>query len=160
MKIEGRVWRFGNDIDTDLIIPARYLVTTDAEELGLHCLEGLKRGFPSEVKSGDIIVGGKNFGSGSSREHAPLAIKGSGVAAVIASSFARIFYRNSINIGLPIIEIDSVSRFKDRDLIEIDFLGGSIDNLTTGEELSFQSYPQFLQRIIQAGGLMRWAKKL
>ncbi|MDP8254023.1 MAG: 3-isopropylmalate dehydratase small subunit [Candidatus Kaelpia aquatica] len=160
MKIKGRVWRFGNDIDTDLIIPARYLVTTDAKELGLNCLGGIKKGFPSEVKSGDIIVGGKNFGSGSSREHAPLAIKGAGVAAVIASSFARIFYRNSINIGLPIIEIDSVNRFKDKDLIEIDFLGGSISNLTTREDLSFQSYPEFLQRIIKAGGLMRWAEKI
>ncbi len=160
MKIKGKVWRFGNDIDTDLIIPAKYLVTTDAKELGLHCLEGLKKDFPSEVKSGDIIVGGKNFGSGSSREHAPLAIKGAGIAAVIAPSFARIFYRNSINIGLPIIESPSVGKFKDRDIIEIDFLAGNISNLTTGENLSFQSYPQFLQRIIQAGGLMKWAKKI
>jgi len=160
MKIKGKVWRFGDDIDTDLIIPAKYLVTTDAEELGSHCLEGLKEGFPSKIERGDIIVAGKNFGSGSSREHAPLAIKGSGIAAVIASSFARIFYRNAINIGLPIIELELVKKFKDRDLIEVDFLNGNIKNITRIEELSFQSYPQFLQRIIQAGGLMRWAKKI
>jgi 3-isopropylmalate/(R)-2-methylmalate dehydratase small subunit len=160
MKIEGRVWKFGDDIDTDLIIPAKYLVTTDLKELGSHCLEGLKEGFPAKVKRKDVIVAGRNFGSGSSREHAPLAIKGSGIAAVIALSFARIFYRNSINIGLPIVELDSVADFKDRDLVKIDFLKGKIDNLTISKELYFQSYPQFLQRIIQAGGLMRWAKKI
>ncbi len=160
MKIKGRVWKFGNDIDTDLIIPAKYLVTTDAKELGSHCLEGLKEGFPTKVKKGDIIVAGKNFGSGSSREHAPLAIKGSGVSAVIAVSFARIFYRNAINIGLPIIELNSINDFKDKNILSVDLLKGTIENITKRKELSFQSYPQFLQRIIQAGGLMRWAKKI
>ncbi|MDD5614293.1 MAG: 3-isopropylmalate dehydratase small subunit [Candidatus Omnitrophica bacterium] len=157
MKIEGRVWKFGDDIDTDLIIPARYLVTTEARELGSHCLEGIKDGFPGQVKKGDIIVAGKNFGSGSSREHAPLSIKGAGIAAVIAFSFARIFYRNSINIGLPIVELESVAGFKDKDLIEIDFSNGRITKLDSGEVINFKKYPYFLQGIIKAGGLMQWA---
>ena len=160
MKIRGRVFKFGNNVDTDLIIPARYLVTVDAKELGSHCLEGIKKGFPKDVKKGDVIVAGKNFGSGSSREHAPRAIKGAGISAVIASSFARIFYRNAVNIGLPIIEIEEVDRFRDKDLIEIVFSKGIIINLTRKENFSFQRYPDFLERIIRAGGLIKWARRL
>jgi len=160
MKIKGKVFKFGDDIDTDLIIPARYLVTTDAKELGSHCLEGLKNGFPEGVVKGDIIVGGKNFGSGSSREHAPLAIKGSGISAVVARSFARIFYRNAINIGLPIIELDKTAEFKDGDSIEIDFVEGEVNNLTRSKKYQFPKFPQFLQKIIQSGGLIKWAKKM
>jgi len=160
MKIKGKVFKFGDDIDTDLIIPARYLVTTDAKELGSHCLEGLKDGFPERVVKGDIIVGGRNFGSGSSREHAPLAIKGSGISAVIAESFARIFYRNAINIGLPIIELDKTVEFKDGDLIEIDIIKGEVNNLTKNKKYQFPGFPQFLQKIIRSGGLMKWARKI
>ncbi|MDP8234000.1 MAG: 3-isopropylmalate dehydratase small subunit [Candidatus Saelkia tenebricola] len=160
MKIKGKVWKFGDDVDTDLIIPAKYLVTTDAKELGSHCLENIKQGFPERVNKGDIIVAGKNFGSGSSREHAPLAIKGAGVSAVLAESFARIFSRNAINIGLPIIEIEEMNKFKDYDLIEIDFINGRVRNLSQDKEYKFQKYPEFLQNIIRAGGLMKWAQRM
>lgn len=160
MKIKGKVWKFGNNIDTDLIIPARYLVTTDPKELGRHCLEGLKPGFPENVKPGDIIVAGTNFGSGSSREHAPLAIKGAGISCIIAESFARIFFRNAINIGLPIIELKESREFNDFDLVEIDFGKGKVKNITQGKEYVFQNYPGFLQEIIKSGGLMKWARKI
>lgn len=159
MKIKGRVWKFGDNIDTDLIIPARYLVTTDLEELGSHCLEGLKPGFPQQVKKGDVIVAGRNFGSGSSREHAPLAIKGAGISCVIAQSFARIFFRNAINIGLAIIEFQDIKSFTDGDVMEIDFNKGKIKNITTGREYIFPRYPEFLQQIIKTGGLMKWIQK-
>ncbi len=159
MKIKGNVWKFGDDIDTDLIIAARYLVTTDARELGSHCLEGLKEGFPGKVNKGDIIIAGKNFGSGSSREHAPIAIKGAGISCVVAVSFARIFYRNAINIGLPIMELEKAGQFKDFDTVEIDFSSGKIKNLTQKRDYIFQGYPEFLQKIIIAGGLIGWVKK-
>jgi 3-isopropylmalate/(R)-2-methylmalate dehydratase small subunit len=160
MKIKGKVWKFGNDINTDLIIPARYLVTTNPIELGKHCLEGIKKGFPEKVKKGDIIVAGKNFGCGSSREHAPLAIKGAGISCIIAKSFARIFFRNAINIGLPILELEKIEEFKEQDLIEIDFKNGKVRNLTLNREYKFESYPIFLQEIVKAGGLMKWGRKL
>lgn len=160
MKIRGKVWKFGDNIDTDLIIPARYLVTTDPRELGQHCLEGLKPDFPQGVSKGDVLVAGANFGSGSSREHAPLAIKGAGISCVIAKSFARIFFRNAINIGLPIVEFQKVDEFCERDLVEVDFSKGKIKNVTRGKGYSFQKYPDFLQEIIKSGGLMKWARKM
>lgn len=159
MKTKGRVWKFGHNIDTDLIIPARYLVSIDIIELARHCLEGLKPGFPEKVEPGDVILAGRNFGSGSSREHAPLAIKATGISAVIAVSFARIFFRNAINIGLPIIEMDKIEEFQDQDLIELDLEEGVLRNLTQNRTYNFPCYPQFLQEIIKAGGLMQWAKR-
>lgn len=156
MRLKGKVWKFGDDINTDLIIPARYLVTTDPVELGKHCLEGIKEGFPQKVEGGDIIVAGKNFGSGSSREHAPLAIKGAGISCVIAVSFARIFFRNAINIGLPIIELKEADKINDGDELEIDFKMGKVRNLTQDKVYQFQAYPDFLQGIIKAGGWIRW----
>ena len=155
MKLEGRVWKFGRDVDTDGIIPARYLSADNAEELGKHCMEDLDPEFPSKVEKGDIIVAGENFGCGSSREHAPLAIRGAGVAAVVAPSFARIFYRNAINIGLPILESEQAYQgISEGDRIRIDIKKGTIENLTTGETFEAAPYPLALQEIIEAGGLI------
>lgn len=159
MIIKGRVHKLGDDINTDDIIPAKYLVSTDAKELGRHCLESLKPDFVSKVNPGDIIVAGKNFGCGSSREHAPLAIKGCGIQAVIAKSFAAIFFRNAINIGLPFLELQEADKLKDGDLLEIVLSSGIIKNLS--QEKAYKTlapYPQFLQEILRQGGLMSWIK--
>jgi len=153
MRIEGKVFKYGDDVDTDQIIPARYLDTSDPEKLAQHCMEGVDENFSKRVENGDVIVAGKNFGCGSSREHAPLSIKSSGVGAVIARSFARIFYRNSINIGLPIIEIDDFD-VKTGDRVVIDLKKGRVENMTSGKKASFSGFPEFLTEIIEAGGLM------
>ncbi|HNU74044.1 MAG TPA: 3-isopropylmalate dehydratase small subunit [Deltaproteobacteria bacterium] len=155
MKIRGRVFRFGDDIDTDAIIPARYLNTSDPEELKKHCMEDADPSFPSKVGKGDIIVAGKNFGCGSSREHAPIAIKACGVSCVIASSFARIFFRNSFNMGLPIFESDEASgEIREGDIVEVDASTGLIKNITTGKQYQARPIPQFMQELIADGGLM------
>jgi 3-isopropylmalate/(R)-2-methylmalate dehydratase small subunit len=160
MLIEGRAWKFGNDIDTDVIIPARYLNTSDPEELAKHLMEDADKDFRGKVKIGDIIVAGKNFGCGSSREHAPIAIKAAGIQAVIAKSFARIFYRNAFNIGLPIFEsVEASEKIKEADLIGIDASNGIIKNLTTNEEYKANPIPPFMQELISAGGLVEWTKK-
>lgn len=155
MIITGRVWKFGDDIDTDAIIPARYLNTSDPAELAGHCLEDADPDFPKKVKPGDIIVAGKNFGCGSSREHAPLAIKGAEIEAVVAASFARIFYRNAFNIGLPIFESpDAAARIREGDRVRIDSAGGLIYNLTLDEEYRATAIPPFMAEILAAGGLI------
>ncbi|MEZ0323795.1 MAG: 3-isopropylmalate dehydratase small subunit [Hydrogenothermaceae bacterium] len=160
MAIRGRVWKFKDDVDTDAIIPARYLVTTDPKELAKHVMEDADPTFPSKVKEGDIIVAGKNFGCGSSREHAPLAIKGAGISAVIAESFARIFFRNAINLGLLIIESPQAAKeINEGDEVEIDVDKGIIRNITTGKEYTFRPLPENLQNIMKAGGLMEYAKE-
>lgn len=156
MKIKGKVHKFGNDINTDDIIAAKYLVSTDAKELGKHCLESIQPDFSGKVKSGDIIVAGKNFGCGSSREHAPMAIKGCGVSAVLAKSFAAIFFRNAINIGLPFLELKEVDKINDADEIEIDLTNGIIRNLTQGKNYQSQGFPEFLQEIVKSKGLLNW----
>jgi 3-isopropylmalate/(R)-2-methylmalate dehydratase small subunit len=160
MFIKGRIWKFGNDIDTDVIIPARYLNTSDPVELAKHVMEGIDRGFSHKVKKGDIIVAGKNFGCGSSREHAPIAIKAAGIQAVIARSFARIFYRNAFNIGLPIFEsFDASEKIQEADVIELDADKGLIKNVTRQEEYKANPIPEFMQGLISAGGLVEWTKK-
>jgi 3-isopropylmalate dehydratase small subunit len=160
MLIKGRVWRFGNDIDTDAIIPARYLNTSDPRELAKHVMEDSDRDFPKKVKAGGLIVAGKNFGCGSSREHAPIAIKAAGIKAVIAKSFARIFYRNAFNIGLPIFESAEASeKIREGDEIEVDADRGVIRNLTSHEEYKANPIPQFMQELIAAGGLVEWTKR-
>ncbi|HOA82722.1 MAG TPA: 3-isopropylmalate dehydratase small subunit [Thermodesulfovibrio thiophilus] len=159
MKIRGRVWKFGDNIDTDAIIPARYLNTSDEKELAKHVMEDADRDFPSKVKPGDIIIAGKNFGCGSSREHAPIAIKAAGIKAVVAKSFARIFFRNSFNIGLPIFEVpDLIDETKKGDEIEIDMDTGEVINLTTGKKYTTKPIPSFMQELINFGGLVEWTK--
>lgn len=159
MKISGRVHKFGADIDTDAIIPARYLNTFDPQELAKHCMEDADADFPKKVKKGDIIVADKNFGCGSSREHAPIAIKGAGVSCVIAKSFARIFYRNCINIGLPILECpQAVDAIGEGDEVEVDFETGKIRNLSTDEEYRAVPFPGFMQDIMDKGGLINYVK--
>ncbi len=159
MKAKGRVFKYGDNIDTDVIIPARYLSTADPEELKKHCMEDIDKEFASKVKTGDIMVGQKNFGCGSSREHAPIAIKASGISCVIAESFARIFYRNSFNTGLPIIEsADAARKIEAGDEVEVDFETGQIRNITKNESYSGQPYPEFIQRIIQKEGLVNYIK--
>lgn len=160
MLIKGKIWRFGNDVDTDVIIPARYLNTSDPKELAIHVMEGIDSNFSQKIKKGDIIVAGKNFGCGSSREHAPIAIKASGIQAVIAKSFARIFYRNAFNIGLPIFEsLEAPEKIKENDEIEIDADKGIIRNLTRNEEYKANPIPVFMQELIEAGGLIEWTKR-
>jgi 3-isopropylmalate/(R)-2-methylmalate dehydratase small subunit len=159
MKIKGKTWKFGSNVNTDDIIPARYLNTIDEKELAKHCMESLDINFSKNVKRGDIIVADENFGCGSSREHAPIAIKGCGVSAVVAKSFARIFLRNSINIGLPLIEIEQTDKIKNGDEIEIDFENGILTNLSNNQSFHFSKYPEFLQNIIKNGGLMKWTAK-
>jgi 3-isopropylmalate/(R)-2-methylmalate dehydratase small subunit len=158
MIIKGKVHKLGDDINTDDIIPAKYLVFTEARELGKHCLESIKPDFTGKVNPGDIIVAGKNFGCGSSREHAPLAIKGCGIRAVIAKSFAAIFFRNAINIGLPFLESEDAAQINEGDLLEIDLASGIIKNITQGKDYKTQPFPEFLQEIVQEGGLMNYIK--
>lgn len=158
MIIKGKVHKFGDDVNTDDIISAKYLVSTDPKELGSHCMESIAPEFAKKVSAGDIIVAGNNFGCGSSREHAPVAIKGCGISAVIAKSFAAIFFRNAINIGLPFLESDDVERIKDGDLIEIDLGSGIIKNLTQNETYKTQGFPEFLQELVKCGGLMNYIK--
>lgn len=159
MKVRGKVFRYGSDVDTDVIIPARYLNTTSEEELAAHCMEDIDPSFVKNVKPGDIIVAEDNFGCGSSREHAPIAIKASGVSLVIANSFARIFYRNSINIGLPILECpEAVDGISAGDEVEVDLSEGKITNLSTGASFKAQPFPPFIQEIIEAGGLLNSLK--
>ena len=156
MIVKGKVHKFGSDVDTDVIIPARYLNTASAEELAAHCMEDIDPDFVKNVKAGDIIVAEDNFGCGSSREHAPIAIKASGVSLVIANTFARIFYRNSINIGLPILECpEAVSHIRAGDVVSCDLTKGEIRNETTGETFQAQPFPPFIQRIIDEGGLLK-----
>jgi len=159
MIIKGKVHKFGSDINTDDIIAAKYLVSTDPKELASHCMGSIRPDFVSQVREGDIIVAGKNFGCGSSREHAPLAIKGCGIRAVVAKSFAAIFFRNAINIGLPFLESNAVDKISEADVIEIDLDKGTINNLTKKEIYETQPFPEFLQKLIKQGGLMNYIKK-
>lgn len=160
MKYTGKIYKFGADVDTDVIIPARYLNTFDPLELAKHCMEDADPTFPSKVKPGDIIVAGKNFGCGSSREHAPIAIKGAGVSCVVARSFARIFYRNSINIGLPILECEEAfDGMEEGDQIEVDLETGQITNLRSGISYQAQPFPPFMQEIMAQGGLINYVKE-
>lgn len=159
MKYTGKIYKFGADVDTDAIIPARYLNTFDPRELAKHCMEDADPAFPARVQPGDIIVADKNFGCGSSREHAPIAIKGAGVLCVVARSFARIFYRNSINIGLPILECDeAIDGMEEGDQIEVDLESGQITNLRTGISYQAQPFPAFMQEIMAKGGLINYVK--
>ena len=155
MKLEGTVFKYGDNVDTDVIIPARYLNSSDPKELAAHCMEDIDKDFTTKVKSGDIIVAAKNFGCGSSREHAPIAIKASGVSIVIAETFARIFYRKSINIGLPIMECPEAAReIKSGDQVEVDLDSGIVTDVTQGKSWKGQAFPPFMQNIITAGGLI------
>jgi 3-isopropylmalate/(R)-2-methylmalate dehydratase small subunit len=155
MTLKGQVWKYGDNVDTDVIIPARYLNMSSAEELAQHCMEDLDASFVEGVQSGDVIVAGENFGCGSSREHAPIAIKGAGVSAVVAHSFARIFYRNAINVGLPILESGEAADDAEKGhQLEIDLQAGEIRNLTTGQVHRAEPYPPFMMEIIDAGGLV------
>lgn len=159
MNAHGRVHKYGDNVDTDVIIPARYLNTASHKELAAHCMEDIDADFTKKVQEGDIIVATKNFGCGSSREHAPIAIKASGVSCVIASTFARIFYRNSINIGLPILECSSAAEdIKDGDKVSVDFNTGVITNETTGKTYQAEPFPEFIQNIIKEGGLLNSIK--
>jgi 3-isopropylmalate/(R)-2-methylmalate dehydratase small subunit len=160
MKLKGKVFKFGNHIDTDVIIPARYLNISEVKELAKHCMEDTNKDFVKKVKKGDMIVAGENFGCGSSREHAPLAIKHAGISAVVAKSFARIFYRNAVNIGLPILECpQAVKNTKVGDNLEIDLEKGVIKNLTNKKEFKTQPFPKFIMKIIKSGGLMNYLRK-
>ena len=160
MNIQGKAWKYGSDIDTDVIIPARYLNTSDPEHLAQHCLEDLDDMFVDKMEEGDLIVAEDNFGCGSSREHAPLSIKAAGVSCVIANSFARIFYRNAINIGLPIMECpEAVANIEEEDEIKVDVETGKIINLTQDEEYQAEPFPEFMQELIDAGGLISYVNK-
>jgi len=160
VSMKGRVWKYGDNVDTDAIIPARYLNTTSETELAAHCMEDIDPSFAREVKAGDIIVAGRNFGCGSSREHAPVAIKASGVACVIAETFARIFFRNAINIGLPILECpEAVQATEAGQTLEVDLAKGIIRNLDTGQEFRAVPYPDFMLAIIDAGGLIEYTRR-
>ena len=164
MSFTGRVWRYGDNIDTDVIIPARYLKSFDPKDLAAHCMEDsdehLEAPFATNVVAGDIMVGGKNFGCGSSREHAPVAIKAAGVPVVIAADFARIFYRNGINIGLPLLEIgEDVEKIHHGDELSVDIATGTITNHTTGDVFHAQPLPGFVQEIAKAGGLINYIKE-
>ncbi|MEI0702307.1 3-isopropylmalate dehydratase small subunit [Brachyspira intermedia] len=159
MKTKGFVHKYGDNVDTDVIIPARYLNTANHKELAAHCMEDIDKDFVSKVKTGDIMVGGDNFGCGSSREHAPIAIKESGISCVIASSFARIFYRNSINIGLAILECDEASKkINAGDEVEVDFDNGIIKNITKNESYKAEPFPEFIKNIINSNGLLNSIK--
>ena len=159
MIAEGKIHKYGDNVDTDVIIPARYLNSSDEKELAMHCMEDIDADFVNKVENGDIIIGGNNFGCGSSREHAPLAIKASGISCVIAKDFARIFYRNAINIGLAILECeDAVNGTNDGDRLSVDFDSGIIKNLTTGETFRAEPFPDFIKNIISSGGLLKSIK--
>ena len=157
--MKGKVWKFGNDIDTDIILPGRYLIYTDEEELSKHCMEGLVSDFKSQVNPGDFILGGTNFGCGSSREHAPIAIKGCGISAVIAESFARIFYRNATNVGVPLLEAPGISQvIEDGEEIMVDMEKGIIIS-ESGNEYEFKKLPPFMLKILESGGLINYLKE-
>ena len=157
MKAHGSVFKYGDNVDTDVIIPARYLNSSDPKELAAHCMEDIDKEFVNQVKSGDLIVADKNYGCGSSREHAPIAIKAAGVSCVIAETFARIFYRNAINIGLPIIECPAAAKgIEAGDEVEVDFDTGVITNVTKGTTFQGQAFPEFMQKIIKAEGLVNY----
>jgi 3-isopropylmalate/(R)-2-methylmalate dehydratase small subunit len=156
-QIAGKVWNFGKDIDTDLIIAARYLNTSDPKELAKHVMEDADPEFVSKMTPGDIIVAGENFGCGSSREHAPIALKAAGIAAVVAPTFARIFYRNAFNMGLPIFELPESAEIKAGETIRIDMNAGTITNVTSGKAYRFTPIPEFMQELLNAGGLMNYA---
>ena len=159
MQFEGRAFKYGRDVDTDVIIPARYLNSSDPEFLAQHCLEDLDATFVGRMQPGDILVAEENFGCGSSREHAPIALKAAGVSVIVAKSFARIFYRNAINIGLPIVECpEAVDGIADGDMVSVDADAGVIRNMTTDAVFQAQPFPTFLQEIIQAGGLVERAR--
>lgn len=158
--IKGKVHKYGSNVDTDVIIPARYLNTTDPAELATHCMEDIDADFASNVREGDILVAEDNFGCGSSREHAPISIKASGVSIVIANTFARIFYRNSINTGLPILECpEAVAGISNGDEVSVDIITGIITNETTGKTFTAKAFPPFMQGLIEAGGLINYARK-
>ncbi len=158
--IEGKAWVFGDHVDTDVIIPARYLNTSDPQELGSHCMEDADPEFASKVEEGDVIVAGENFGCGSSREHAPIAIKAAGVSCVIAKSFARIFYRNSFNMGLPILECpEAVEGIEEGHRVRVDLSSGTIENLSTGKSFKAVPIPPFMRELLDAGGLMPYVAK-
>lgn len=161
MKALGKTWKYGDNVDTDVIIPARYLNTPDANELAKHCMEDIDTSFASKVQEGEIMIAGKNFGCGSSREHAPLAIKTCGIACVIAASFARIFYRNALNIALPILECpEAAEAIKAGDEVEVDFDTGKIIDKTSGATFEAEPFPPFMQDLIKAGGLASYMKGL
>jgi len=158
--LKGKVHKYGANVDTDVIIPARYLNVSDPVELAKHCMEGIDEDFVKRVQTGDIIMATTNFGCGSSREHAPLAIKGAGISCIIARTFARIFFRNAINIGLPLLECDeAVANTESGDTLEIDLAGGKIKNLTKNMEFTAKPYPDFMTELIAAGGLIEYTKK-
>ncbi len=159
MIIKGKVHKFSDDINTDDIIAAKYLDSQDPAYLGAHCMENICPEFVKKVRKGDIIVAGKNFGCGSSREHAPLSIKGCGISLVIAKSFARIFYRNAINIGLPILVLSDVDKIEEGDILEVDLSRGLVKNLTKKEKYKGERFPQFMQKIIKSGGLVNWIRR-
>ncbi len=160
MKLVGKVWKFGDNIDTDVIIPARYLSASTAEELGKHCMEDIDPSFVENVEPGQIMVAGENFGCGSSREHAPLALKGAGIACVIAKSYARIFYRNAIDIGLPILEsAEAVDGAMTGDVLEVELETGTITNQRTGITYQAKPFPKFIMEIIEAGGLIPYTQR-
>lgn len=160
MKINGKAFKYGDNVDTDVIIPARYLNTAVASELAQHCMEDIDAGFASSVSNGDIMVAGRNFGCGSSREHAPLAIKASGISCVIAVTFARIFYRNALNIGLPILECPAAAEaIRAGDQVAVELSTGKITDVTTGKTFMAEPFPPFMQELIAAGGLAAYMKK-
>lgn len=160
MEIKGRAWKFGDDINTDLIVPGRYLNVPNPQELARHCMEDADPKFIKKIAKGDLIIAGKNFGCGSSREHAPIAIKAAGISCVIAKSFARIFYRNAFNVGLPIFESEeAVNNIKDGDTVEVNWDKGEIVNITSGQQFKSQPIPLFLQEIVRNGGLMKHIAK-
>lgn len=156
MKVKGFVHKYNDNVDTDVIIPARYLNTSDNKELASHCMEDIDKDFVKKVKPGDIMVAGYNFGCGSSREHAPISIKESGISCIIAKSFARIFYRNAVNIGLAIIESDAADEIDDKDEVEIDFSSGTITNLSKNKTYKTTPFPSFIQEIINANGYVNY----
>jgi len=160
MKLQGKVWKFGDNVDTDLIIPARFLNASDKHELAKNCFADIRAGFKDMIRPGDIIVAGKNFGAGSSREHAPLAIKGAGISVIIAESFARIFYRNAFNIGLPILESKEASlSIREGNQVSVNLLTGEIENKDTGKRFFARPINDFMRQIVQAGGLVEYVKK-
>ncbi len=156
----GRAWKFGDDVDTDVIIQGKYLVINDPEELAKHVFENVRRDFVENVKAGDFVVAGENFGCGSSREHAPLALKATGIAGIIAKSYARIFFRNAINIGLRVVECRETDRIDEGDEIEVDYERSVVINRTKGEEYLINPIPDFLNKIVECGGLVEFGKKL